>query len=159
MKKSVCALLMGAIFLAGGIHSEAMDMNTLMADPGRYRVIAADEDEIVFADTNTLLAMQTRDYPVSIENMRVTLYVGRYRESRHLTAMDWMNGNLLSRIDEYTVQLSANRRKNEVHMESSWAASWKADGTASEKTQKKWKGDAEELYINLQLIPPGKRAE
>lgn len=156
MKKTVCAVLMGAAFLAGGLHLDAMDMSTLMADPVRYRVVTADEDEIVFADMNTMAAIQTRDYPVSLENIHVNLYVGHYRDGKQITAMDWTNQNIMSRIDEYAVQISANRRTNSIAMKPSLTASWKPDGTALAKTQEKWDGDAEDLYINLQLIPPVK---
>ena len=77
MKKmtTLCASLLLAL---GCLTANAMDSQTLVSNPGRYRVISTSPDGIVYADMDSLQAMQTMDYPNSIENMSFTLYVEKY---------------------------------------------------------------------------------
>ena len=74
MKKmtTLCASLLLAL---GCLTANAMDSQTLVSNPGRYRVISTSPDGIAYADMDSLRAMQTMDYPNSIENMSFTLYV------------------------------------------------------------------------------------
>ena len=73
MKKmtTLCASLLLAL---GCLTANAMDSQTLVNNPSRYRVISTSPDGIVYADMDSLRAMQTMDYPNSIENMNLTLY-------------------------------------------------------------------------------------
>ena len=67
-----------AVTLALGLSSSAafaMDANTLLSHPERYRVVETNGNSLSFVDMKTLRVMETRDYPSSIGYIDGTLYV------------------------------------------------------------------------------------
>lgn len=102
MKKIYGALLAALTLSASGTAS-AMDQETLLADPARYRVIYADEREAVYADMDTALAMSSRDYPGSIENISFTMYVESF--AKKPDAMAFQKEETVDCIQEYEATL------------------------------------------------------
>ena len=98
MKKmtTLCASLLLAL---GCLTANAMDSQTLVSNPGRYRVISTSPDGIAYADMDSLRAMQTMDYPNSIENMSFTLYVEKYAGIRD--DLIFQLGQEIHQINEY----------------------------------------------------------
>ncbi len=148
MKKTTAAIC-GALLLAGVMTpAMAMDSETLLSKPERYRVVYADEEQTVYADKESLQSMATRDYPGSIENLSAVLYVETYKPRRD--AMDFENGSLVERIDEYTVRLHGNKAKGFYSMEKTYAASYDSRGRKLLKTGGvHWDAEAEDLYPAL----------
>ena len=60
------ALALAAFTMLTATSAMAMDSATLLAHPDRYRVIHADDEEICYADMESLSGMQTMDFPGSI---------------------------------------------------------------------------------------------
>lgn len=148
MKKQYALFLAGVLLLLPGAAS-AMDSATLLSNPARYRVVHADDEEVVYADMDSLAGMQTRDYPSSIENMTVTLYAERY--GRKPTAMDFEQGKLVSAIQEYKADLHANKRSGKYALKTELTAVYDRDGKALSLSGKQEKTEAEgkEVYFNL----------
>ena len=65
------ALALAAFTMLTATSAMAMDSATLLAHPDRYRVIHADDEEIFYADMESLSGMQTMDFPGSIEKCRL----------------------------------------------------------------------------------------
>ncbi len=148
MKKTTAAILGALLFTGGVTPAMAMDSETLLSQPARYRVLFANDEQTVYADKETIRAMATRDYPGSIENMSAVFYVETYKPRRD--AMDFENGALVERIDEYTVRLSGNKVKGLYAMEKTLAASYDSAGKELSPAGKAhWEADADELYRAL----------
>lgn len=149
MKKIMMAALAGLV-LAAPVVSMAMDSKTLLSDPARYRVIYADDEGAVYADMDTVQAMQTRDYPGSIENISGTFYVESYAEKPD--AMDFETGKLVQNIQRYQMTLYGNKAKDEYTLNRSLVAVYDADGKRIGNAD--WKGkkldaEADDMYYTL----------
>ena len=153
MKKIVG--LMGAMLLLGTSAVMAMDSNTLLSSPDRYRVIYANEHEVAYADLDTLSGMATMDYPGSLENMHFTMYVETYKSSPD--AFDFAKGNLISSIREFQMTVYANKRDQTYGMDKTLSAVYDVKGNKQDKfsslsafTQnRKIIADAKTLFLNL----------
>lgn len=98
MKKLLSLLSLSFLLLAGSAASQAMDSDTLLQSPDRYRVVSAQNDSVVYVDINTIQAIQTMDYPNSLENLSCTLYVETY--AAPLDAEAYQSGRLIRQINE-----------------------------------------------------------
>lgn len=148
MKKTASGAFAALLFTGMMMPVMAMDSETLLSHPARYRVVYADEEQAVYADKESIRAMATRDYPGSIENMSAVFYVEIYKPRRD--AMDFENGSLVERIDEYTVRLSGNKMKGLYSVEKTFSASYDSAGNELSPAGKAhWDADAEELYPAL----------
>ena len=103
MKKLLSLLSLSFLLLAGSLTSQAMDSDTLLQSPDRYRVVSAQNDSVVYVDINTIQAIQTMDYPNSLENLSCTLYVETY--AHPLDAEAYQSGRLIRQINEYKAGL------------------------------------------------------
>ena len=80
--------------------------------------------------------------------MSAVFYVETYKPRRD--AMDFENGALVERIDEYTVRLSGNKVKGLYSMEKTLSASYDSAGKElSSGGAAHWDADADELYRAL----------
>lgn len=127
MKKmtTLCASLLLAL---GCLTANAMDSQTLVSNPGRYRVISTSPDGIAYADMDSLRAMQTMDYPNSIENMSFTLYVEKYAGIRD--DLIFQLGQEIHQINEYKAALHANKREGTYDLNADLTNVYHTDGTA-----------------------------
>lgn len=127
MKKitTLCASLLLAL---GCLTANAMDSQTLVSNPGRYRVISTSPDGIAYADMDSLRAMQTMDYPNSIENMSFTLYVEKYAGIRD--DLIFQLGQEIHQINEYKAALHANKREGTYDLKADLTNVYHTDGTA-----------------------------
>lgn len=149
MKKIYGALLAALALSASGTAS-AMDQETLLADPARYRVIYADEREAVYADMDTALAMSSRDYPGSIENISFTMYVESF--AKKPDAMAFQKEETVDCIQEYEATLYGNKAKDEYDLEKKLSAVYSRDGEKLDEGA--WKGaksraEADDMYYSL----------
>ncbi len=157
MKKILISFF--AALSLGVISASAMDAETLISHPERYRVVYTTERETAYADMESLSGMQTMDFPSSLENVDFTLYVETYKDSPD--AMDFENRNLISHIREFRISLLADKRENHYEMDRTLLAKYDAKGATlpaydNVKTipeTNKIAVDAKSLYIHL------KRAE
>lgn len=91
------------------LHRAAVpDASPYQAEPARYRVVLADEDRVVYADTETLAGQQTMDFPSSLENLTVRLYAECYRDKAD--ARDFARGNLVAEVKACDAALHADKR-------------------------------------------------
>lgn len=102
MKRQITLATLLCTLALGAFSASAMDSQTLLQNPSRYRVVSTQPDGIVYVDTDSLRSMQTRDYPSSIENISAKLYVERYNPT--ITDMTFEQGQTISQIDEYTAK-------------------------------------------------------
>lgn len=113
MKKIFSAALLAALLSAAGTAA-AMDSDTLMRNPSRYRIIASDKASVTFVDMDTILSTETMDYPGSLQNIRCTLY--RMDYASNPTDMDFQKGNVVSTISEYSAQFHGNKRERSYRL-------------------------------------------
>ncbi len=157
MKKWMGAVLAGLV-LAAPVSSMAMDSNTLLKNPDQYRVLYAGEDEVVYADMNTVMGQQTMDYPGSIENVQMKIYVESYKDK--VDAFDFAKDRLVTQIREFDVRLHADKRAGKYEMEKKLTGMYTSDGeglaTVDSLNQtikdNKIDADAKDLYFNLYRI-------
>lgn len=109
MKKITSLLAMLCLTLCASISSFAMDSNTLLNDPVRYRVLSTQPDGIVYVDMDSLNGLQTMDFPNSLETISCTLYVEKY--SSTLDAMAIQRNKTIHQINEYTADFHADKVK------------------------------------------------
>lgn len=130
MKKlaALCAVL--CMGLVGAMSASAMDSATLLQNPARYRVVSTQPDGVVYVDMDSIQAMQTRDYPNSIENISCKLYVETY--ANPLTAMDFEQNRIIRQINEYDAALHANKRDNQFKLDASLQNAYTPDGQKKE---------------------------
>ena len=149
MKKRILAIFMAAAFFGGAV--QAMDSETLLKDPARYPVVYATGKLRMYADTETAQAMQTMDYPGSIENVSFTLYVETYK--KNADAFDFARGGLVTKIWEYKVELFADRREKHYEMKLLPVAAYDTKGGKTVGDAKGKIGvSAKEIYYNLSRI-------
>ena len=152
--KKLYSLMLAGLVLAAPNAAMAMDSASLLANPAKYRVIAAGEDEVVYADLSTLTAIQTMDFPNSVENMHFKMYVESYRDK--VNAMDFARDNLVTSIREFDAGLYVNKNTKSYNLETRLCAVYKADGEALKaldlkeaKEAEKLRVKAQDLYMNL----------
>ena len=75
MKKIISLLAMLCLFLLTSTSVFAMDSDTLLNNPFRYRVLSTQPDGIVYVDMDSIQGLQTMDFPSSLETLSCTLYV------------------------------------------------------------------------------------
>ena len=126
MKKLLSLLSLSFLLLAGSLTSQAMDSNTLLQSPDRYRVVSAQNDSVVYVDINTIQAIQTMDYPNSLENLSCTLYVETY--AHPLDAEAYQSGRLIRQINEYKASFHANKREQSYSFDSTLTGVYAPDG-------------------------------
>ncbi len=149
MRKKFLAVLFLAECLCGTV--KAMDSETLLKNPVRYPVIYATEKVRMYADMENVSAMQTMDYPGSIENVSFTLYVESYK--KNADAFDFARGGLVTQIREYRVELSADRREKQYEMTLSPVAVYDTKGETISEVAKPGLGvSAKEIYYNLSRL-------
>lgn len=149
--KKLYSLMLAGLVLAAPNAAMAMDSASLLANPAKYRVIAAGEDEVVYADLSTLTAIQTMDFPNSVENMHFKMYVESYRDK--VNTMDFARDNLVTSIREFDAGLYVNKNTKSYNLETRLCAVYKADGEALKaldpKEAEKLRVKAQDLYMNL----------
>ena len=152
--KKLYSLMLAGLVLAAPTAAMAMDSAELLSHPAKYRVIAAGEDEVVYADLSTLTAIQTMDFPNSVENMHFKMYVESYRDK--VNAMDFARDNLVTSIREFDAGLYVNKNTKSYNLETRLAAVYDAKGDAVKtldpkdaKEAEKLRVKAEDLYMNL----------
>lgn len=152
--KKLYSLMLASLVLAAPTAAMAMDSAELLSHPAKYRVIAAGEDEVVYADLSTLTAIQTMDFPNSVENMHFKMYVESYRDK--VNAMDFARDNLVTSIREFDAGLYVNKNTKSYNLETRLAAVYDAKGEAVKtldpkeaKEAEKLRVKAEDLYMNL----------
>lgn len=155
--KKLYSLMLAGLVLAAPNAAMAMDSAPLLANPAKYRVVAAGEDEVVYADLSTLTAIQTMDFPNSVENMHFKMYVESYRDK--VNAMDFARDNLVTSIREFDAGLYVNKNTKSYNLETRLCAVYKADGEALKaldpkeakeaKEAEKLRVKAQDLYMNL----------
>lgn len=152
--KKLYSLMLAGLVLAAPNAAMAMDSASLLANPAKYRVIAAGEDEVVYADLSTLTAIQTMDFPNSVENMHFKMCVESYRDK--VNAMDFARDNLVTSIREFDAGLYVNKNTKSYNLETRLCAVYKADGEALKaldpkeaKEAEKLRVKAQDLYMNL----------
>lgn len=152
--KKMYSLMLAGLVLAAPTAAMAMDSAELLSHPAKYRVIAAGEDEVVYADLSTLTAIQTMDFPNSVENMHFKMYVESYRDK--VNAMDFARDNLVTSIREFDAGLYVNKNTKSYNLETRLAAVYDAKGEAVKaldpkeaKEAEKLRVKAEDLYMNL----------
>ncbi len=149
MKKKIVSILMLAGLFAG--TGEAMDSETLLKNPARYPVIYATEKMRIYADMETVSAMQTMDYPSSIENVSFTLYAESFK--KNADAFDFARGDLVTQIRECKVELAADRREKHYEMTTTPVAVYDAKGERlTGGGDMKLGASAKEIYYNLSRL-------
>lgn len=126
MKRQITLATLLCTLALGAFSASAMDSQTLLQNPSRYRVVSTQPDGIVYVDTDSLRSIQTRDYPSSIENISAKLYVERYNPT--ITDMTFEQGQTISQIDEYTAKVHGQKRENIYEIEPTLDASYTPDG-------------------------------
>ena len=136
--------------------SQCMDSQTLVNNPSRYRVISTSPDGIVYADMDSLRAMQTMDYPNSIENMSLTLYVEKYAGIRD--DLVFQMGQEIHQINEYKAALHANKREGTYDLKADLTKVYRPDGTDyAVKIDTVQFKNVRDMYTALHTSPPSRR--
>ncbi|GEM_PF-257672 len=163
MKKLYSLMLAGLVLAAPGA-AMAMDSAALLAHPDQYRVIYAGEDEVIYADMDTVRGIQTMDFPNSIENMHFKMYVESYKDK--VNAMDFAKDNLVTQIREFDAGLYVNKNEKSYKMELKLDGVYDARGAAIPSKDQEETGDAlkirakaKDLYMNLYRLERVHQAE
>ena len=117
MMKKMTTLCASLLLALGCLTASAMDSQTLVNNPSRYRVISTSPDGI----------MQTMDYPNSIENMSLTLYGEKYAGIRD--DLVFQMGQEIHQINEYKAALHANKREGTYDLKADLTKVYRPDGT------------------------------
>lgn len=154
MKKWMGLALAGLV-LAAPMAASAADYTEFLKDPVKYRVLYAGEDEVVYADMDTVMGQQTLDYPGSIENVHMQIYVESYKDK--VDAFDFAKGKLVTQVRKFDVQLHADKRAGTYDMKTKLDSvyGWNGESLAAidsakpSKKDLKLDADAKDLYFNL----------
>lgn len=109
MKHMISLLAMLCFSLLASISAFAMDSDTLLNNPSRYRVLSTQPDGIVYVDMDSLHGLQTMDFPSSLETISCTLYVEKCGST--LDAMAIQRNKTIHQINEYTADFHADKVK------------------------------------------------
>ncbi len=137
----MAALLLGP---AGFSSTEAMDSLTLHSHPEQYRILFADDNQVIYGDMQSFSGIETRDLPSSIENMSLTLYVEKYISQP--TDLDYAEGKTVSSISEYQATLSGNKVKGTCDWKTTLSAQFDAQGHSVQKEKSCLSLSKEEIY-------------
>jgi hypothetical protein len=147
-----------AVTLALGLSSSAafaMDANTLLSHPERYRVVETNGNSLSFVDMKTLRVMETRDYPSSIGYIDGTLYV--VETVKNPSVMDYQNNRLVTDIHEYKLHLFGDKEKGEYKLDNTvFVQSCDAEGEAIKEIIPFATKSASQLFTNLTLVNDSK---
>ena len=153
MKKTAISLM--TALLLGSVSAMAMDSETLLSQPERYRIIYANQNEIAYADMHTLSGQATMDYPGSLENVNFTMYVETFKENPN--AFDFARNTTISNIREFQVAIHANKMEGTYSMNNTLSAMYDVKGKkldpyssiADTVKNRKLLSDAKTLFLNL----------
>lgn len=151
MKKiMLCFSLLCTLFFST-ISVCAMDSETLLSNPARYRVISSEPDGIVYVDMETISGMQTMDYPNSIENITCVLYAEKYNST--IDAMTFANDQTIRQINEYQASFYANKREDTYELETTLTniCTPKGDPWAVKPDTLQW-GSTKKMFIVLSRL-------
>ena len=109
MKKIISLLTMFCLSIFVSTSAFAMDSDTLLNNPFRYRVLSTQLDGIVYVDMDSLQGLQTMDLPSSLETISCTLYVEKYGSP--LDAMAIQRNKTIHQINEYSADFHADKVK------------------------------------------------
>lgn len=133
MKKIIlatCAALLGL----GALSANAMDSATLRSHPDQYRILFANDQQVIYGDMQSLSGLETRDMPSSIQNMSLTLYVENYVTNP--TDFDYAEGKTVSSISEYQSEWLGNKVKQHYQGKTTWSHTYDREGHEIAETQK-----------------------
>lgn len=151
MKKilALCSLL--TLLAFGAFTASAMDSQTLLTNPSRYRVISTEPDGIVYVDMQTISGMQTMDYPNSIENISAKVYVEKYAAT--VDAMTFAKNQTIRQINEYDAVFHANKREGTYDLKANLTNVYKPTGEAYvvKLDTLQW-GNVKDMFISLNRL-------
>lgn len=151
MKKQITLAALLCTLALGAFSAHAMDGQTLLQNPSRYRVVSTQPDGIVYVDMESLRSIQTRDYPSSIENIAATLYVERYNPV--IDDMTFEKGQTFTQIDEYTAKLHGQKHEDVYEIASTLTKTYAEDGTVVSTTSKPTTfQNVKHLFISLSRL-------
>lgn len=135
--------------------ASAMTMEELLASPGRYRVLYADEAEAVYADMTTVRrASRSGGAAFSF-----TMYAAAYKYRPGLA--DYRHGTLTANIQRYDARLTADGETRTYRLDKKLTDVWDRDGRRIGGSA--WCGplsmaDGAPLFRNLWLAAEAGRA-
>lgn len=151
MKKLTMLFSLLCLLAFGAVSASAMDSQTLLSNPDRYRVISTEPDGIVYADMDTISGMQTMDYPNSIENINCKLYVEKYNST--IEAMTFMKGQTIRQINEYDASFHANKREGQYNFNANLTNVYKPTGEAyTVKLDTLQWGNVKDMFISMNRL-------
>lgn len=139
-----------ALLLGLALPAYAMDSATLHNDPTRYRILYADDSQVIYGDMESVSSVETRDMPSSIENMSLTLYQETYRPDP--SAMDFAMGDTVSSIAEYQATFYGNKVESRFKMEKTLSACYDREGKPQDRAlvkEARFPSDIEDMYRSL----------
>ncbi len=145
---SAAAIAAALVLLSPSVM--AMNSAELLGNPVRYRVIFADKNQAVYADMESVTAMESRDYPSSVENFTLTMYAERY--AKKPTAMDYQEGNVVDSIQQYDATVYGNKRNETYRIKKDLIAVYDKDGAQIGDASwggKKVSFEADDIYFSL----------
>ena len=149
MKKIILATY-AALLGLGTLSVNAMDSATLRSHPDQYRILYANDKQVIYGDMQSLSGLETRDMPSSIQNMSLTLYVENY--VKNPTDYDYAEGKTVSSISEYQSEWLGNKVKGHYQEKCTWAHSYDRNGKILSDTQENLSlssSDVEDIYRML----------
>ena len=151
MKKVLSLLAAASCLVAGAFSAQAMDSATLLNMPGRYRVVSTQGDGVVYVDMDSVKAIQTMDYPNSIENISCVLYVEKY--AADIDAAAFQDNRLVRQINEYKAVMNANKREGRFSLTANLVNVYTPDGRPYEiKIDTIQFKDAKTMFINTHRV-------
>ncbi len=148
MKKLFTVFFIISVILLSTLPASAIDSVALLDNPARYRVIGTQDGCIMYADMESVQAVETMDYPSSLETIYCVLYAETYAED--IDAKAFQENRLVSRIDEYDAAFRADKRNGKFTIDAVLTNTYLPDGQAGEITTSTVRfKNAEELFINI----------
>ena len=131
MKKVLGVLALAGCVLGMGMTADAMDSATLRGDPGKYRIVLSDNNEVVYADAATI---EKSGDNAALPVVKAKVYAEITK--RMLKEEDFKNKTLVGKIFEFDVTITpttkgAKHRKYE--MDKKLVAIYSPDGTKLER--------------------------
>ncbi len=152
MKKYILPLVCCGLLAGTMQSSQAMDVNTLLSQPEKYKTVYADSQQVIYVDTDTIKGTQTMDYPNSMRTMTMKLYVEHFKDYKDINRTDWSDAKkLVSHIDEFDATIFHNKRKKVVEWkQTDLIKQYTATGAdyTGEGTSPKIGVDAIDVYMN-----------
>lgn len=149
MKCTILALTIAIAALSGTAF--AINADTILLLPGRYRIVEITDQAITFVDAPTLKISESRDYPSSVGNISGRFYV--MDTVKNPTAMNFQKSELVTGIREYDVQLFGNKQTGDFKvMDAKLKQVFTADGESSDSKQDFITKSPKQLFTNLSLF-------